>query len=82
MIIMMTKGEQMNSITKTQKQAVDQFVECVRDNKMLCEAIIQHLDDHHEVNPEHIHFGHVGTARHVSELLLQVCEFMGIKVEN
>ncbi|QXN72388.1 hypothetical protein RCSIMONEHASTD_59 [Rhodobacter phage RcSimone-Hastad] len=46
----------------------------------LLEALKSHFDDHMEVNPDEVHWGHVGTAGKACEDLEELCRFVGVKV--
>lgn len=43
-------------------------------------AVESHFDDHMEVNPDEVHWGHVGTAGKACEDLEELCRFVGVKV--
>lgn len=67
---------------KKKVQAIDRFVVHVQKSILNCRHILTHLEDHYGVSPENVTWANVGTAEHVSELLQEICEFMGIKMEK
>ena len=63
-------------------EAIDRFVVHVQKSISNCRHILVHLEDHYGISPENVTWANVGTAEHVSELLQDICEFMGIKMEK
>lgn len=59
------------------KQAVDAFMAKTESAQMLLKQIQVELDDHMNVDPDHLHWGHVGDATHVLESLRDIARFMG-----
>lgn len=79
-----TKETQMDNRKSPKKKtdAIDNFVVHVQKSMLNCRHILAHLEDHYGVSPENVTWANVGTAEHVSELLQEICEFMGIKMEQ
>lgn len=67
---------------KKKTDAIDNFVVHVQKSMLNCRHILVHLEEHYGVSPENVTWADVGTAEHVSELLQDICEFMGIKMEK
>ena len=64
------------------KDPIDRFVYHVQTSMLNCRKIMDHLNDHYGVSPDDVNWAHVGTAEHVSELLQEICEFMGLSPEG
>lgn len=68
--------------TTNASQAIDRFVFHVQTSMLNCRHILQHLDDHYGIMPDSVTWNNCGTAEHVSKILQEICEFMGIKVDG
>ena len=46
------------------------------------EALTQHLDDHCNLTPDDVTWGHVGNIQNVDAKLVEICKFLGITVKD
>ena len=63
---------------KNEKATTD-FIKAVQSNNDLLLKITNHMDNHMNIDPENVNYGHVGSAGHVNNLLKEMCEFLEIK---
>jgi len=66
----------MKTTTKitNKEQALATFVSRIEASRELLARLSQHLDDHLGIEPDAVHFGHVGDAAHIQMLLEQICD--------
>lgn len=57
------------------------FVGNVSRAVALLEALKAHFDDYMGVEPDEVHWGHVGTAGKACEDLEELCRFVGLQVK-
>jgi len=59
------------------EKALAQFISNTEQARELLTTIQAELDDHMNVDPENVHWGHVGDSEHVLESLRDIARFMG-----
>ena len=66
----MQKTLTANATRKSSKdQARDAFIERLGSARELLAMLTRHVEDHMGVDPDELHWGHVGDAGHLVELL-------------
>lgn len=64
--------------------ALDKFVANVAASQALLESLKQHLDNHLEVDPDEVNWGHVGESGrirdHLQELVCECLQLMPVEV--
>ena len=64
------------------EKAVSVFMLAVAQIQEELEDLQAYVDNHLNVSPEAVNWGHVGTARHLLELVREAGVFAGIKSEE
>ena len=59
------------------EKALHQFMINTEQARELLATIQAELDDHMNLSPEAVHWGHVGDSKHVLESLRDIARFMG-----
>lgn len=60
------------------EKSLDAFIKKIGETELLLSKISEHIANHMGVSPDEVHWGHVGSASHVTTTLENLCEFMGI----
>ena len=63
---------------KDNEKAVIDFTKAIQVNNDLLLNIMNHMDNHMDINPDEVNYGHVGNAIHVLEQLKSITEFLNI----
>lgn len=58
------------------EKALDQFMASVMESRELVDRISADLENHLGVDPDHVHYGHVGDANHVLQSLRDIAQFL------
>jgi len=70
-------------MAKTNEKALNAFIGRIVEINEKVETLRWFADNHMEIDPEEVNWGHVGSAAHVVELLDEIINFLGItKVEK
>ena len=64
---------------QTNKQALDEFVGMMAALEEKLDALKLHVENHMDTSPEEINWGHVGSAKHLLQLIKEASEFAGIE---
>jgi len=71
-----TGGNTMKKTERTKEKAVDAFVDRVHEIRELLDIIRAAADEHFEVDPENVNWGHVGNVAHIASELRDVVAFI------
>jgi len=79
-IALQNKANKNTSILTENEKALNAFNERMTSMNEKLELIQNHcIENNMELNPENVHWGHVGNAGHVNELLDEIINFLRIK---
>ena len=65
--------------TGANEKALDEFIATVAAIEEKLDALKAHIDNHMDVAPEEVKWGHVGSAKHLLQLIEEASEFAGIE---
>lgn len=65
--------------TGVNEKALDEFIGTVAAIEEKLDALKAHIENHMDVAPEEVNWGHVGSAKHLLTLLKEASEFAGIE---
>ena len=65
--------------TGANKKALDEFIATVAALEEKLDALKAHIENHMDVAPEEVNWGHVGSAKHLLQLIKEASEFAGIE---
>lgn len=66
-------------ITGANEKALDEFIGTVEAIEEKLDALKAHIENHMDVAPEEVNWGHVGSAKHLLQLIKEASEFAGIE---
>ena len=61
------------------EKALDEFIGTMAALEEKLDALKAHVENHMDVAPEEVNWGHVGSAKHLLQLIKEVSEFAGIE---
>ena len=64
---------------QTNDKALTAFIAAITDIQGQLAILTQYADNHMEVPPDRVDWGHVGSARHVLELLAEATAFLNLR---
>ena len=59
-------------MTKTNEKALDEFMRTVGEIRTTLEAITEANDEHYDLSPDEIHWGHVGDVQRTLDGLKEI----------
>ena len=65
--------------TGANEKALDEFIGTVAAIGEKLDALKLHVENHMDVAPEEVNWGHVGSAKHLLQLIKEASEFAGIE---
>ena len=65
--------------TGVNEKALNEFIGAVAALEEKLDALKAHVENHMDVAPEEVNWGHVGSAKHLLTLLKEASEFAGIE---
>ena len=65
--------------TGVNEKAQDEFIGTVAVLEEKLDALKAHIENHMDVAPEEVNWGHVGSAKHLLQLIKEASEFAGIE---
>ena len=66
-------------MSKPNDQALVAFMTSMSEIQAQLALLTRYVDDHMEVLPDNIHWGHVGSVRRTLELLTDATQFLNLK---
>ena len=66
----------------TKQTALSAYAAALAEMRETLAALTAHADDHLGTLPEEVHWGHVGSANHVNELLGEIAGFLGLREQD
>ncbi|MCL2107046.1 MAG: hypothetical protein FWH26_08340 [Oscillospiraceae bacterium] len=66
----------------TKQTALEAYAAALAEMRDTLAALTAHADDHLGTTPEEIHWGHVGSANHVNDLLGEIAGFLGLREQD
>ena len=72
----------MKTRAQTNKQALDEFVGMMAALEEKLDTLKAHIENHMDVAPEEVNWGHVGSAKHLLQLIKEASEFAGVESGN
>lgn len=64
------------------ERAANAFLLHTEHARAFAYAILKHIGDHFEADPENINWSHVGTVIETVNRLEQIADFLGVKLEG
>ena len=61
------------------EKALDEFIGTMAALEEKLDALKAHIENHMDTSPEEINWGHVGSAKHLLQLIKEASEFAGIE---
>ena len=65
--------------TGVNEKALNEFIGTVAALEEKLDALKAHIENHMDTSPEEINWGHVGSAKHLLQLIKEASEFAGIE---
>lgn len=65
--------------TDVNEKALNEFIGTVAALEEKLDALKAHIENHMDVAPEEVNWGHVGSTKHLLTLLKEASEFAGIE---
>lgn len=65
--------------TGANEKALNEFVGTMAALEEKLDALKAHVENHMDTSPEEINWGHVGSAKHLLQLIKEASEFAGIE---
>ena len=65
--------------TGANEKALDEFIGTVAAIEEKLDALKAHIENHMDTSLEEINWGHVGSAKHLLQLIKEASEFAGIE---
>ena len=65
--------------TGVNEKALDEFIGTVAAIEEKLDALTAHIENHMDVAPEEVNWGHVGSAKHLLQLIKEASEFAEIE---
>jgi hypothetical protein len=65
--------------TGVNEKALDEFIGTVAAIEEKLDVLKAHVENHMDTSPEEINWGHVGSAKHLLQLIKEASEFAGIE---
>ena len=65
--------------TGVNEKALDEFCGTIAELEKKLDALKAHVENHMDTSPEEINWGHVGSAKHLLQLIKEASAFAGIE---
>ena len=68
--------------TGVNEKVLDEFIGTMAALEEKLDALKAHIENHMDTSPEEINWGHVGSAKHLLQLIKEASEFAGVESAN